>query len=183
MSLAQLASRHLSSYLCGAYLGGMSAPCRPLFVWIPIHRWATVPNGWRKAVTGGRVKQWTLSIGAGNLRRAKFAASYVVVPTLPLAGWLMIDCWRCLGRGCQNTLPRCCRMRELHGPSERRLAYALGWMTHVIGDGLIKSVAPGLDLNLLDEIHPHQSTYSGSGDIPRNRHQRIGAQLAGALCG
>ena len=39
--------------------------------------------------------------------------------------------------------------RELHGPSERQLAYALGWMTHVIGDGLIKSVAPGLDLNLL----------------------------------
>ena len=40
--------------------------------------------------------------------------------------------------------------RELHGPSERQLAYALGWMTHVIGDGLIKSVAPGLDLHILD---------------------------------
>jgi hypothetical protein len=30
------------------------------------------------------------------------------------------------------------------------LAYLLGWMTHLVGDGLIKSVWPGLKLHLLD---------------------------------
>lgn len=39
---------------------------------------------------------------------------------------------------------------ELFGPGERPLAYVLGWMTHLIGDGLIKSIAPGVTLNLLD---------------------------------
>lgn len=38
----------------------------------------------------------------------------------------------------------------LFGPAERSLAYVLGWMTHLIGDGLIKSVAPGITLHLLD---------------------------------
>ena len=38
----------------------------------------------------------------------------------------------------------------LFGPAERPLAYVLGWMTHLIGDGLIKSIAPGLTLHLLD---------------------------------
>jgi hypothetical protein len=39
---------------------------------------------------------------------------------------------------------------ELFGPGERPLAYVLGWMTHLVGDGLIKSVWPGLTLHLLD---------------------------------
>ena len=31
----------------------------------------------------------------------------------------------------------------LFGPGERPLAYVLGWMTHLVGDGLIKSIRPG----------------------------------------
>ena len=38
---------------------------------------------------------------------------------------------------------------ELFGPSQRSLAYVFGWITHVMGDGLIKSVIDGLNLNLL----------------------------------
>ena len=38
----------------------------------------------------------------------------------------------------------------LFGPGERPLAYVLGWMTHLVGDGLIKSIWPGVTLNLLD---------------------------------
>lgn len=40
--------------------------------------------------------------------------------------------------------------QELFGPGHRPLAYALGWMTHLVGDGLIKSIWPGVTLNLLD---------------------------------
>lgn len=39
---------------------------------------------------------------------------------------------------------------EIYGPGERPLAYVLGWMTHVAGDGLIKSVIDGINLHLLD---------------------------------
>ena len=36
------------------------------------------------------------------------------------------------------------------GPGERPLAYVFGWMAHIVGDCLIKSIRPGLTLNLLD---------------------------------
>jgi hypothetical protein len=42
--------------------------------------------------------------------------------------------------------------------SERRLAYALGWMVHIVGDSLIKSVQPGIRMHLLDGVY-----------TPRNR--------------
>ena len=38
----------------------------------------------------------------------------------------------------------------LFGPGERPLAYALGWIVHVVSDSLIKSIQPGIDLNLVD---------------------------------
>ena len=39
---------------------------------------------------------------------------------------------------------------ELFGPGERPLAYVLGWTAHVVGDSLIKSIQPGVELHLLD---------------------------------
>jgi len=47
---------------------------------------------------------------------------------------------------------------DFYGPSERTLAYILGWTVHVVSDSLIKSFQPGLTLKLLD------GTYT-----PRNR--------------
>lgn len=47
---------------------------------------------------------------------------------------------------------------DFYGPSERTLAYLLGWTVHVVSDSLIKSQQPGLTLKLLD------GTYT-----PRNR--------------
>jgi len=38
----------------------------------------------------------------------------------------------------------------LYPPGERRLAYALGWLVHVVSDSLIKGIQPGVELNLLD---------------------------------
>ena len=42
--------------------------------------------------------------------------------------------------------------------SERGLAYALGWMVHIVGDSLIKSIQPGIHMHLLDGVY-----------TPRNR--------------
>jgi hypothetical protein len=38
----------------------------------------------------------------------------------------------------------------LFGPGHRQLAYLFGWIAHVVGDSLIKSVQPGITLELLD---------------------------------
>ena len=129
----------------------MSAPCRPYCVD------TDTPVGYgsqrlaKSPVTGGRVKQWTLSIGAEQFTprqihdqlygRAHIAFGWAANDRLLEVPWERLPEY--FAKVLQDA-------RELHGPSERQLAYALGWMTHVIGDGLIKSVAPGLDLNLLD---------------------------------
>ena len=39
---------------------------------------------------------------------------------------------------------------EQFGPGERKLAYLFGWLAHIVGDALIKSVQPGVTLHLLD---------------------------------
>ncbi len=39
---------------------------------------------------------------------------------------------------------------EFYPPSERTIAYVLGWLVHVVSDSLIKSFQPGIDLHLLD---------------------------------
>ena len=46
---------------------------------------------------------------------------------------------------------------ELFGPGHRQLAYVLGWLTHVVGDSLIKSVHPGVDLVLLNGKYTPQN--------------------------
>ncbi|MFN6049369.1 MAG: hypothetical protein ACK47R_00930, partial [Planctomycetia bacterium] len=40
--------------------------------------------------------------------------------------------------------------RELFGPGQRQLAYMLGTLVHIVSDCLIKSIRPGVDLNLVD---------------------------------
>ena len=41
--------------------------------------------------------------------------------------------------------------------SERRLAYLFGWATHIVGDSLIKSIYPGVDLHLLNGKYTSQN--------------------------
>ena len=152
VSLAQLASRHLPSYLCGAYLGA-DVGTVPAAICVD----TDTPVGYgsqrlaKSPVTGGRVKQWTLSIGAEQFTPRQIHDQLYGRAHIAF-GWAANDRllevpWERLPEYFSKVL---LDARELHGPSERQMAYALGWMTHVIGDGLIKSVAPGLDLNLLD---------------------------------
>lgn len=46
---------------------------------------------------------------------------------------------------------------ELFGPGHRQLAYVLGWITHLVGDSLIKSIQPGLTLSLLNGTYTPQN--------------------------
>ena len=150
--LAHLATRHLPSYLCGAYLGAdvgtvPAATCvdTDTPVGYGAQRLAKSP------ITGGAVKPWVLSMGAKQFTPRQIHDRFYGRAHVAF-GWAAKDRplevpWEKLPEYFAKVLQDA---RELHGPGERQLAYALGWMTHVIGDGLIKSVAPGLDLHLLD---------------------------------
>ncbi len=61
-----------------------------------------------------------------------------------------------LAKGYYGTKHNCFRIAELQ--VERSLAYAFGWMVHIVGDSLIKSIRAGIKMQLLD------GTYT-----PRNR--------------
>jgi hypothetical protein len=39
---------------------------------------------------------------------------------------------------------------QRYGKGERKLAYIFGWLAHIVGDCLIKSIQPGIDMHLLD---------------------------------
>ncbi len=47
---------------------------------------------------------------------------------------------------------------DLYPPGESKLAYLCGWLVHIVGDSLIKSIRPGLTMKLLDGLY-----------TPRNR--------------
>jgi len=152
LPVAQLVERHLSSYLCGAYLGAdvgtvPAATCvdTGTLVGYGAQRLTKSP------LTGGAVKPWTLLMGAEKITPRQIQDQFYGRAHLAF-GWAAKDeplavPWAKLPNYFAAVLKDA---HALHGPGERQVAYALGWMTHVMGDGLIKSVAPEVDLHLLD---------------------------------
>jgi hypothetical protein len=152
LPLAGIAARHQASYLAGAYLGS-DIQTMPEAVCIESGRevgYGTAPLE-RSPITGGPVRPWSLAVGGRSYRPREihelfYGRSHVVF------GWprqqreLAIP-WDHLpdyfAAVVEDTY-------ELFGPGKRPLAYVLGWMAHVVSDSLIKSVQPGIDLNLLD---------------------------------
>ena len=152
LPIARVLSRHLPSYLCGAYLG-----CDVGTVPAAICQDTGQPVGYgaakvtRSPLTGGAVKPWTLSFDGQKIApreihdrfygRAHLAFGWRGADGALMVPWEKLPDYFAAAAG---------DAIELFGPGERPLAYCFGWMTHVIGDGLIKSVAPGVDLLLLD---------------------------------
>jgi hypothetical protein len=105
----------------------------------------------KSPITGGPVKPWTLKFGGSeytprDIHRLFYGRSHLVF------GWSVAERqhtvpWDHLpdyvALVVQDTL-------DLFGPGERKLAYLFGWMAHIVGDSLIKSVQPGIRLRLLD---------------------------------
>ena len=152
LPVAWIAARHLPSYLCGAYLGA-DVGTVPAAICLDTDS----PVGYgaqrltKSPLTGGAVKRWELKVGREVFSPRQIHDLFYGRAHLAF-GWAARDKplavpWEKLPEYFAAVLKDA---RKLHGPGERQLAYALGWMTHVIGDGLIKSLAPGLDLHLLD---------------------------------
>ncbi len=152
LPVARIAHRHLSSYLCGAYLGADVGTIPSV-----ICQDTGIPVGYgseriiKSPLTGGSVKPWILNLGKEQftpreIHNLFYGRAHVAF------GWAAKDKglaipWEKLPQYFAAVIRDA---RQFHGSGERQLAYSFGWMTHVIGDGLVKSVAPGMDLHLLN---------------------------------
>jgi hypothetical protein len=160
LPIAPLIHQHYASYLCGAYLG-CDVQTMPEAVCVDTGRevgYGTAPLE-KSPLTGGPVRPWSLEFEGKQYRprdihRTFYGRSHLVF------GWSATERshavpWDHLADYCAAVVTD---TLELYGPGERQLAYLFGWMAHIVGDCLIKSIQPGIDLSLLD------GTYT-----PRNR--------------
>lgn len=152
LPIAPLIRRHYSSYLCGAYLG-CDIQTMPEAVCVDTGLdvgYGTAPLD-KSPLTGGAVREWTLQYDGmayrpRDIHRIFYGRSHLVF------GWSTAERSQAVP---WDHLPDYCAAvvrdaLELFGPGERQLAYLFGWMAHIVGDSLIKSIQPGIDLHLLD---------------------------------
>lgn len=151
LPVAPIIQRHWASYLAGAYLGA-DIQTMPEAICVDTGKevgYGTVPLE-KSPLTGGKVRPYTLTFGSRQYRPTEIHEIFYGRSHLTL-GWSKPEReltlpWDHLPDYCTPVVEDAL---ELFGPGERPLAYVLGWMTHLVGDGLIKSVAPGVTLNLL----------------------------------
>lgn len=151
LPVVPMMERHLPSFLCGAYLGS-DIQVMPEAVCVDTGRevgFGTVPLA-RSPLTGGEVRPWSLvhqgeSHRPGDIHRLFYGRSHLVF------GW---------ARGEEGLSVPWDHLADYIAPvmqdgmdHERGLAYALGWLVHIVGDSLIKSVQPGLRMHLLDGVY------------------------------
>ena len=152
LPITSLIHRHYASYLCGAYLG-CDVQTMPEAVCVDTGQevgYGTAPLE-KSPLTGGAVRPWSLELDGKRYRpteihRTFYGRSHIVF------GWKATESihavpWDHLADYCAAVVQDAI---ELYGPGQRQLAYLFGWMAHIVGDSLIKSVQPGIDLELLD---------------------------------
>ncbi len=144
--------RHFPTYLAGAYLGCdiqtvPNAVC--LDTGEGVGHGPVVVS--RSPITGGPVKPWTLAFEGREVTPQEIQTGFYGRSHLIL-GWSPADRNHTLGwsRYLEYASDVAGDAMELFGPGHRALAWVLGWMTHVTGDGLIKAVLDGINLHLID---------------------------------
>lgn len=152
LPVAIIARGHFASYLAGTYIG-CDIQTMPEAVCIDTGRecgYGTVPIE-RSPYTGGGVTLFRLHTPEGDLTPRAIHQRFYGRAHL-VFGWTKPDehlhvPWDHLADYFAAAIDDA---HTLFPPSERTLAYALGWIAHVIGDSLIKGIHPGVELQLLD---------------------------------
>ena len=152
LPVGRIVCRNFASYLAGAYLG-CDIQTMPEAICVDTGQevgYGTAPLK-KSPITGGPIKPWTLHFDGTDytpydIHRIFYGRAHLVF------GWDKTERDRTIG---WNELPHYFSAVvddaiELFGPGHRRLAYIFGWVTHVVGDSLIKSFQPGVTLDLLD---------------------------------
>jgi hypothetical protein len=152
LPVAPLIARHWASYLAGAYLG---CDIQTMPEAICVDTGKEVGYGLvtleKSPLTGGKVVPYFLHYDGRRYRPrdvydAFYGRAHVTFGWNPELLDLTLP-WQHLPEYCSAVAEDAL---TLFGPAQRPLAYALGWMVHLVGDGLIKSIWPGVTLNLLD---------------------------------
>lgn len=158
--IAALLKRQWASYLCGAYLG-CDIQTLPEAICVETGEevgYGTVPLA-KSPLTGGAVKEWTLRFEGREYRPREIHERFYGRAHL-VFGWTAAERkhavpWDHLGDYAAMAMQDAI---DLYPAGETKVAYLLGWLVHIVGDSLIKSVQPGLKMKLLDGLY-----------TPRNR--------------
>ena len=152
LPITSLIHQHYASYLCGAYLG-CDVQTMPEAVCVDTGQevgYGTARLD-KSPLTGGAVQAWSLEVDGEQYRpreihRTFYGRSHLVFGWNATEGGHSVP-WDHLADYCATVVQDAL---ELYGPGQRQLSYLFGWMAHIVGDSLIKSIQPGLDLDLLD---------------------------------
>lgn len=158
--LAALLKRRQAEFVCGAYLG-CDVQTLPEAICVDTGEevgYGTVPLE-KSPLTGGPVKPWTFE-HEGRKYRARDVHDQYYGRAHVVFGWSVADRqhavpWDHLADYAAFTFQDAI---ELYLPSESKVAYLFGWLVHIVGDSMIKSIRPGLKMKLLDGLY-----------TPRNR--------------
>jgi hypothetical protein len=152
LPVVSLIRRHWASYLAGSYLG-CDIQTMPEAICVDTGKevgYGTAPLD-RSPLTGGPVRPFHFRFEGRDYRPRDVHDLFYGRAHLAF-GWprqqqhLTLP-WQHLPEYCSAVVEDAV---SLFGPAERPLAYVLGWATHLVGDGLIKSIWPGVTLSLLD---------------------------------
>lgn len=152
LPIVPLLRRNCASYLCGGYLG-CDIQTMPEAICVDTGEevgYGTAPLE-VSPITGGAVTPWTLKFDGNEYRprdihrlfygRAHLVFGWDAADRSNVVPWDHLPDY--VAAAVQDSF-------DLFGAGERKLAYLFGWMAHIVGDCLIKSVQPGIDLELLD---------------------------------
>ncbi|MAF12488.1 hypothetical protein CMK11_18735 [Candidatus Poribacteria bacterium] len=152
LSVAALIRRHYASYLAGAYLG-CDIQTLPASVCEDTGEEVGYGAGHldRSPITGGATRRWTLQLSGRSYAPQTICDMFYGRSHLTF-GWTEDDTrharpWDALPGYFAAVLAD---VHDLFDSDARQLAYVVGWITHVIGDALIKGVRPDINLHLLD---------------------------------
>jgi len=152
LPVAPLLNRYYASYLAGAYLG-CDVQTLPAAICVdtgaPIGYGSQLPA--HSPLTGGAVRPYLLTVdqqqySPREIHRLFYGRTHLSFGWAPgqqdqALPWEKVPDYLAAVMG---------DAIRLFGPGQRQIAYILGWLTHVVGDNLIKSYQPGIDLELLD---------------------------------
>lgn len=152
LPVAPLLQRHFASYMAGSYLG-CDIQTMPEAICVDTgqevgYGTASIDNS---PLTGGAIKTWTLKFGNNayrprDIHRTFYGRSHVIFGWSPAERMHAVP-WDHLADYAASVVQDAI---DLFGPGHRKIAYLFGWMAHIVGDSLIKSIQSGLTLKLLD---------------------------------
>ena len=152
LPVARFIHQHYASYLCGAYLG-CDIQTLPEAICVDTGKevgYGTAPLE-KSPLTGGEVRPWSLEFEGKTYRPADihglfYGRSHLVFGWKPTERVHSVP-WDHLADYCAAVVDDAI---DRFGAGERKLAYLFGWMAHIVSDSLIKSIQPGIELDLLD---------------------------------